>query len=298
MTIKHLVISGGGATGFLTYGAAAYLARANFWSLANIESIYGCSIGGYMGVIFSLGYDWEWLDDYFIKRPWNKVITSSTISLIDIYAEKGLINEHFFTEAIVPLLKAKDLTENTTLEELYTFNHIDIHLYTTNINSLKFEKIDLSYKTHPKLSIIKALRMTMAFPILFQPIFDGEACYIDGGILNNFPLNDCLAQTKCNREDILAFKNIWTNDNNKKISEKSSMVDFLLMLMRKMQIEIDTESLQEEVKYTVQCVVEELSDVSKWIEALSCEEMRRKFIDKGGVHAKLFLAYIKMPEPN
>jgi predicted acylesterase/phospholipase RssA len=297
MTIKHLVISGGGATGFLTYGAASYLARANFWSLSTIESIYGCSIGGYMGVIFSLGYDWEWLDDYFIKRPWDKVIVNTTISLIDVYQEKGLINEHFFTEAIVPLLKAKDLNEHTTLEELYAFNHIDIHIYTTNINTIKYEKIDLSYKTHPTLSIIKALRMTMAFPILFQPVFDGDACYVDGGILNNFPLNDCLSQTKCNRDEVLAFKNIWTTYNNN-ISEQSSMVDFLLMLIKKMKREIDTEPLQEEVKYTVQCIVEELSDVSKWIEALSSKEMRQKYIDKGGIHAKLFLAYLKTLELN
>lgn len=297
MTIKHLVISGGGATGFLSYGAAAYLARANFWVLANIESIYGCSIGGYMGVIFSLGYDWDWLDDYFIKRPWNKVVTKTTISLIHVYEEKGLINEHFFTEAIVPLLTARGLNEHTTLAELYAFNKIDIHLYTTNINSAKFEKVDLSHHTHPQLSIVKALRMTMAFPVIFQPVFEGEACYIDGGILNNYPLNDCLAQTKCPRDEILAFKNIWTT-NTKKISEKSSILDFLLSMMEKTQASIDTEDLQEEVKHTVRCLVEELNDVSKWIEALSNEEMRRKYIEKGGVQAKLFLTYIKTPAPN
>ena len=55
--IKHLVISGGGPSGLLTYGAASYLARQGFWSIENIESIYGCSIGAYMGVVFSLGYD-------------------------------------------------------------------------------------------------------------------------------------------------------------------------------------------------------------------------------------------------
>ena len=69
MTIKHIVISGGGPTGFITYGAVRYLSKEKFWDLKNIETIYGSSIGALMGVVFSLGYDWEWLDDYFIKRP-------------------------------------------------------------------------------------------------------------------------------------------------------------------------------------------------------------------------------------
>ena len=68
MPIKHIVISGGGPTGFITYGAACHLAKCNFWKLEDIETIYGCSVGAYIGVVLSLGYDWEWLDDYFIKK--------------------------------------------------------------------------------------------------------------------------------------------------------------------------------------------------------------------------------------
>ena len=84
MPIKHLVLSGGGPTGFLTYGAASHLAKQGFWTLENLESIYGCSIGAYFAVVFSLGYAWDWLDDYFIKRPWEKVIAAATISLMDV----------------------------------------------------------------------------------------------------------------------------------------------------------------------------------------------------------------------
>ena len=297
MTIKHLVISGGGATGMITYGAAAQLAREKFWQLADIKSIYGCSIGAYIGFIISLGCDWDWLDDYFIKRPWNKLVAASTISLIDVYEEKSLLNEQFFTEAIVPFLKAKDLNETATLENLYDLTHIELHMYSVNINSSKLEKVDISHKTHPHLTIIKALRMTMAFPIIFQPVFEGEACYIDGGVLNNFPLNDCLAQQtlaqhKAEKDEILAFKNIWTVNKNC-ISEKSSILDFLLMIMKKTQASLDTEPEQEEVKHTVRCLVEDLNDVSKWIETLSNEETRHKFVEKGKVHANLFLSYIK-----
>ena len=67
MVIKHIVLSGGGASGFSIYGILRYLSQKNFWKLSDIKTIYGTSIGAYMAVVFSLGYEWTWLDDYFEK---------------------------------------------------------------------------------------------------------------------------------------------------------------------------------------------------------------------------------------
>ena len=296
MPIKHLVLSGGGPTGLLTYGAASYLAKKGFWHLKDIESIYGCSVGAYMGVVFSLGYEIEWLDDYFIKRPWEKLVASSAINLVDVYEEKGLMNAQFITDSILPLLRGKDISEHITLAELYALNHIDIHLYATNINAVILEKVDLSHRTHPNLGLIKALRMTMAFPLLLQPIFYEGGCYIDGGLLNNFPLNDCIHRVQCEPDEILAFKNILTTEKEKElesISEKSSLLDFLLMVMKKTQATLDSERNQKKIKHTVQCLIEDLTSFAKWAEALSCEPLRKKLVEKGYKQAELFLAYLE-----
>lgn len=292
--IKHLVISGGGPSGLLTYGAAAYLAKEKFWSIADIKSIYGCSIGAYMGVVFSLGYEWDWLDDYFIIRPWEKVVANASVSLMDIYAKKGLLNEKFIFDSIEPLLRAKELSETITLAELYDFNKIDIHLYTTNINNVSLEKVDLSHTTHPNLSLVKALQMTMCFPIMFQPICEGDDCYIDGGLLNNFPLNDCIEQQKCPREEILAFKNIWVC-KRLFIDAESTMLDFLLVLMRKMQATLDTEPEQEDIKHTVNCLIEDSDGFDKWVRALSNEDIRKECVEKGAKQGEQFLTGIFSP---
>ena len=279
--IKHLVFSGGGPAGLLTYGATKYLAQQGFWSLSDIKSIYGCSIGAYMGVIISLNYDWEWLDDYFIKRPWEKIINISAVSIFEAFDTKGLLGDALIIESLKPLFEAKDLSMDITLEELYEFNKIDIHLYTTNLNNIFMDKVDISHTTHPKMSVVKALCMTTAFPFLFKPICDEGGCYIDGGLLNIYPLNDCIQQQNCtDKEEILAFKNIWAFDDQKIVAE-SSVVDFLLVLMRKMQKHIDTESAQEEIKNTVKCLVEGLEGIGSWITALSTEERRAELIEKG-----------------
>ena len=291
--IKHLVISGGGPAGFLTYGALRHLAQKEFWKLADIESIYGCSIGAFFGVIVSLGYEWEWLDDYFIKRPWEKILNFSPLTFFE---KKGLLDEKFIEDSIAALLSAKDLNVTITLAELYAHNHIDIHMYTTNINKPLIEKVDLSHQTHPDLTVIKALTMSMCYPFLFKPVcLTPEECYIDGGLLNNYPLNDCIIQTKCNKDaEILAFKNIWlrTPDNNNHITEESSIFDFLLALIKKMHLSIDTERHQPEIKHTVKFEIKGLEGLSRWLEALSNEEMRKSLIDEGSATAGLLLQNI------
>lgn len=289
MTIKHIVISGGGPSGLLSYGIAAQLAKKEFWKLADIKSIYGCSIGAYIGFIISLGYEWDWIDDYFIKRPWGKLAEESRVNIIDIYEKKSLINERFFTEAVIPLLKGKDLNPTITLGELYNYNKIELHMFTTDINSNRLTKYDISYKSFPDLPVVEALQMSMAIPIIFQPILKNDHCFIDGGFLNNFPLNDCIQDQQCDTDEILAFKNIWKNSTYT-ITENSSIFDVFLCLLKKMQASLDTEPEQTEVKYTIKCVIEELSGFDKWIESVSNEIVRCTIIESGYKQADDFLA--------
>ena len=295
--IKHLVISGGGPAGFLTYGALKQLAIRNFWRLSDLKSIYGCSVGAFFGVIVSLGYDWEWLDDYFIKRPWEKLLH---ISALTFFEKKGLLDETFIAESIASLLSAKDLNVSITLKEFYAYNNIDIHMYTTNINTPLIEKVDLSHTTHPDLTVIQALTMSMCYPFLFKPVCLNEhECYIDGGLLNNYPLNDCLVQQKCDASEILAFKNVWRDadddmmnreqENKRCIKEESSVLDFLIVLMQKMHSFINTERLQPDVPNTLYCQIDNMEGLDRWLHALTDEDTRKMMIEKGAMQAEAFL---------
>ena len=88
--IEHIVINGGGPTGLISYGALKHLFEHNFLHMDNIKSIYGTSIGGIVGTILSLKYDWNILDDYFIKRPWEKVFKIEPDNLFEMYYSKGI----------------------------------------------------------------------------------------------------------------------------------------------------------------------------------------------------------------
>jgi len=287
MVIKHLVFSGGGPIGLISYGAAKQLNKKKFWEIENIKTIYGTSVGAYMGTLISLGYEWDWIDDYFIKRPWSKIIDIEIITLLEAYNKKGLLGEKFINDIILPLLEAKGLSKEVTFKELYEFNKIEIHIYSTEINGEHMKKIDISYITHPDMKVITGLCMSMAFPFIFSPVIDSEQCYIDGGVLNNFPLNDCL-EKNCDSDEILGFDIRFPEQENK-IFEESTIINYLVILLKKMKKEIELNNTKREIKNIVNCQVNNFLGFKAWIDLLEDEKLRREIIEDGCKIADDFL---------
>ena len=209
MTIKHLIFCGGGPIGLFQYGFIKKISIEGILKLENIKSVYATSIGCYVSLIYLLNLDWEWMDDFLIKRPWEKLININNYDYYNLIYTKGLIHNDFFLEVIKPVLLARDLDENSTLKELYDITKIDFHIFTCKLNG--FQKVDLNHLTYPDLEIYKACMMSCCIPIVFEPIYYNNSYYLDGGIFCNSPINDCY-NNYCNDDDfneeqILAFEN-------------------------------------------------------------------------------------------
>ena len=319
MTIKHLVISGGGPTGLLSYGAAKYLEQQKFWSMDNIESIYGTSIGALFAVILSLKHDWNTIDEYIIKCPWDALFQKNATfnDVLHIYTNKGFMSNDFFDIIMKPLLLAKDLSLDVTMKELYDFNKKEIHVMTVELN--KFELINVNYKTHPSLKVMDAIKMSCAFPIIFSPkIVSGSSeiatvimqttevnenaedkekevdkrvyCYIDGGVMCNYPVNVCMEDQKCELDEILGFRNIWEK-YNETIDDDSSLIDFLKICVKQMIRKIENENSYIKIKNEVSCV-SETTDYTSWFDLCSDESKRIHYIHRGMTYGEVFLRLI------
>lgn len=286
MVLKHLVLAGGGAGGYALYGALKYLSINNFWNIENIKSIYGTSIGALMGVFIALKYDWDSLDDYIVKRPWDKVIIIKPLDIINIWKEKGIFNQDIIKTILKPLLAAKDLSETITLQQFNEYNGIEFHMYTTDINKELPIKVDISHKTHPNLELYKALAMSMAFPLIFSPICDNSSCYMDGGLLNNFPLDDCINNTN-NIDEILAIK-ISSNNIIPIVDNNSGLYSYSHMLIEGMRKLISTDNNQSQIPNIVDCILE--NDFNKWKEAILNSEVREDIIKIGMKYGETFLS--------
>ena len=226
-TIKHLVISGGGPNLIQTLGAIQYLEKNKFIDLNNIETIYGTSSGAIIGSLICMKYDWETINDYIIKRPWQEVFKIKVEKILEAYTKKGIFDSKTIEKCFKPLLDAKDISMTVTLEEFYKYSKIELHFFTFEINDFKVE--DISYLTHPKLPLLTAIQMTCGLPVIVTPVCIDNKCYIDGGIICNYPLNYCVESGK-NKNEILGFKNKYEDTNNR-INSDSTLLDFIMSFL-------------------------------------------------------------------
>lgn len=289
MTIKHLVLSGGGAAGFTVYGALKYLNKKNFFNLSDIKSIYASSAGSIIAGLVMLSENWDMLDDYILKRPWDKLININPTSLLNLWQKKGIFNEEMIKVILKPFLQAKEFDENITLKQLYEKTNIEIYMYTTNINSLELETVSLSYKSHPDLEFYKAITMSSAFPLMFMPICDASNCYVDGGLLNNFPLNDCINLNN-DIDEILGIK-ISSNSNNIEYVNNDTLLPmYLYSIIIKMYILVNKKNIDIEIPNLVNCYIQDNS-FSKWGNAVVDMSTRQEYISIGENSAKHFLEH-------
>jgi len=286
MHIKHLVISGGGPTMVQSLGSIQHLEKNNFIIRDEIESIYGTSAGAIVGILICLKFDWETINDYIIKRPWQDVFSIKVQNIFESYATKGIFDAKTIEKCLKPLLSAKDISLDVTLEEFYNYSKIELHFFTFEINEFKLE--DISYLTHPSLSLLIAIQMTCGIPVLLTPICKDGKCYIDGGMVCNYPLKYCVESGK-NVEEILGFKNQYNNSNKNCVDSSSNMLDFIMCILFNTIFSLKMNYVEPSIKYEVVCDTELMSfDMLRT--ALSSMEVRVNLLNSGIESAKEFIS--------
>lgn len=276
--IEHIVLSGGAYKGFYELGCLKYLNEKNFYKIENIKSIHGTSIGGLIGSVLCLKMDWDDIITYFVKRPWHKIATISSSMFIEAINTKGLLKTDILDKILIPLLNTCDIDKDITLVEFYNRTGIELYLYTIEVNA--YECISLSYKTHPNLGLLKSIQMTCAVPYIFQPVVYDNKLYIDGGLLNNYPINDCVKQDNANKNNILAIK--FPPNDLINVNDEMNILEYGYLLYRKTQMksaEVHNKCFATiENEISVPCL---LINVDEMYNSLNDESERKKYIDEG-----------------
>ena len=286
MTIKHIVISGGGPVGLIFFGALEKLEQDKYWNLNEIESIYGTSIGSIIGVFICLKFDWDTLNKYIIDRPWHNAFKVDAKQLIDSYFNKGLYDKKLMEIIFAPLLQAKNLDININLKEFYEYSNIDLHIFTFELNS--FETVELSHKTHPELSLLQALTMSSALPGIFMPIMIEDKCYVDGGFMCNYPLNQCL-RDHTNKDEVLGITALYNLDKPQ-ININSSLLEYIMCLTNNTMKFIRNTIKTENINNTFVCNINENVLSLDFIqETVKNKTLRQQWIQRGITEASDYL---------
>ena len=307
MPIQHLVISGGGATGIKSLGILQHLEISDFWKIETIQTIYATSAGAIIALLIALKFDWKTINDYILLRRWHEAYPIDIQSFFDAFSKKGILGSEIATTFFKPFFSAKDLSLEMTMKEFYEYSKIELHFFSLEMNSFQVENI--SYKTFPDLPLLTAIHMTCALPIVICPVILREKCYIDGGVIHNYPLNICMEEQglDINCHEILAIKNKYDDDfsndetdktdetvSSKKshITNESTILDYMLIFINKLIMNVDTEGKQKSVKYEILCKTEHIR-LETLKSALYSADFRKELLNSGIETATHFLSKLK-----
>lgn len=164
-----LVLSGGGMRGAAHIGVIRALEEHQI----HPTHIAGSSAGAIVGSLYAYGYNWEEILTFFKE-----------VQILNIrkYAinKPGFIDAEKFYDEFKVYLKDDD----------FSFLKKKLFITATNILNGKL-------KIFEKGELIKPVLASAAFPGLFAPVKIKSSYYIDGGALNNFPLE--AIKKKCDR---------------------------------------------------------------------------------------------------
>ena len=274
MTIKNIVLSGGGYNGLYILGTIDHLLKKKFVIFEEIEKIYGTSFGALAGFIICLKIPWCEVIDYFIERPWNKMVNISLDSILEMTIKKGLLDENFIHNLLEKLIISRGLEKNITFKELYEYNNIELHTFHVELNKLIL--IDCSYKTHPDIEVLDAIYSSCCLPFLFKPGKIKNILCIDGGVLCSFPLNKCI-ESGVNEDEILAIEIIHSH-NETVIEDKSTIMDYGIFLFLKMMRKVNNKQKKVKNYIALPC---DMLNINTIIKLLNDKEMRKNYIENG-----------------
>lgn len=158
-----LVLSGGGARGIAHIGAIEELERQGY----EISSIAGTSMGALIGGVYALGK----LEEY--KEWMFKLDRRRVFKLVDFTLSKqGLVKGEKVLNAM------KEFIPDTNIENL------PLPYVAVAVDLLKREEVVFNSG-----SVFEAIRASISIPTVLKPVESGEKLLVDGGVLNNVPID-------------------------------------------------------------------------------------------------------------
>jgi len=285
MSIKHLVLSGGAYKGLYIIGAMKELLKEKYVNIDEIENIYGTSVGALIGVIICLKLDYDMLIEYAVNFPFTKYFTFSVDSLLEFISKKGIIKMDFINGIYENLLKHCGLNKNITFQELYEYSKIKLNVYVTNLNKFSYECYN--YETHADMKVLDAIYRSCSLPFIFQPECCENEWFVDGGLINPYPIQQALESHKV--EEILGFK--IKDDQLTSCPENGSIFHFGYYVIMKLirQNERLNNNYDKNVKELIIPATSMNVEDAKLL--INSKSERQRVFDLGKKYAKLFLTY-------
>lgn len=280
-----LALSGGGIRGIAHAGVLKALEDNGI----DVDVIGGTSSGSLVASLYAMGYSPYYI--FVLFKKYSKEIAGINSNPIISGIGNFMINKRICLSGLKTGESIEKAYNNLALKKgIKTISDIQMPLVipSVDINDSKeyiftnFVPIEDKQKSQyiTDISIGKAVRASSSFPAIFCPCEFRRHRFLDGGALDNIPVNEVRKQgaTKViavnfKADDINEHSNIMdiamrTIDimGNKISEENLEQSDFILTVQTDKTGLLDTEKLEECYKYGYKAVIRNLDEIKKTLE--------------------------------
>ena len=189
-----LVLSGGGAKGFAHIGVLKVLEEAGI----KIDYIGGTSIGAIVGGLYASGYNAAQVDSIFQATNFDELLNDFIPRSSKNFYEK---RNYELYALVLPFNKLKIGIPEALSKGMYNYNLLSRitrnvrHIRDFNKLPTPFLCIGTNIETGEEVllnkgNLTQAMIASSAFPSLFSPVEIDEKLLVDGGVANNYPIEE------------------------------------------------------------------------------------------------------------
>lgn len=189
-----LVLSGGGAKGFAHIGVLKVLEQAGI----KVDYIGGTSMGAVVGGLYASGYSASQIDSIFKETDFDALLSDFIPRSSKNFYEKR--NDELYAFSL-PFNKLKIGIPTALSKGMYNYNLLNRltfnvrHIRDFNQLPIPFLCIATDIETGEEVLLNKgylpqAMLASGAFPTLFSPVEIDGKLLVDGGVTNNYPIDE------------------------------------------------------------------------------------------------------------
>ena len=179
-----LVLGGGGAKGAAEVGALKVIEQVG----VPIDYIVGTSIGSIIGGLYSIGYRADDLDSLFVNQNWLKLFNDGRVhgqGRLHEVRGPGLMKGRGVIQFLDTLISRRPQAKALPgYPDSIDFNHLPIpyRAVACDINTGNTAVLASG-------SLSMSMRASMAIPGAFKPVRRDSLLMLDGGLVNNLPVD-------------------------------------------------------------------------------------------------------------
>ncbi|WP_298494456.1 patatin-like phospholipase family protein [uncultured Algibacter sp.] len=193
-----LVLSGGGAKGLAHIGVLKVIDSLG----VKIDYVAGTSMGSIIGALYASGYSGKQLDSIFQEIDFDNIINDNLPRSSTAFSERGNMEKYAvklpFNNFKITLPSALSRGHNTYslfsklllhVNQLNDFSKLPIPFFCIATNIETGKQVVLEHG-----NLTQSIMASGALPSLFQPVNINNDILIDGGVVNNYPIDELRAK--------------------------------------------------------------------------------------------------------